>query len=377
MQKRERYAWVLCAILAVSTIFLAIKSYGRPSAANPQEETAQAASSAAPAAEANPYEFLFSGTAWQLSAESQSLMMQAFTDAREKIDLYKSYCDDASNTEYSYEADEAGMKYMTHQGKRIAIITDIDDTLVDGAHYTANIIGKNGDFNNAAFARFLLSPDLQALPGAVEFINYCTDNGVEVFYCTNRSDRGYKIGQSDSQGSYESVVGSGKGQFLDKDGNVTATTLYQIYSRSMFDITLETMKRLGFPIDDQHLIENDNVLNGASKEPARQAIINGAENYPNGQRKDGNETGSATEVTLQAHDVVLLMGDNIRDFTDDFSASDLDAVTRAALASQYQDKWGTEWIVLPNAVYGDSMNYAMAYGFEELFNAYDYTNTMN
>lgn len=49
------------------------------------------------------------------------------------------------------------------------------------------------------------------------------------------------------------------------------------------------------------------------------------------------------------------------------------AVDRVSLTVENIDKWGTKWIVFPNAVYGSSANYASQYGFSELFDYFDYT----
>ena len=56
----------------------------------------------------------------------------------------------------------------------------------------------------------------------------------------------------------------------------------------------------------------------------------------------------------------------------DFSESE-NAVDRVALTIENLGKWGAQWIVFPNAVYGSSANYAMQYGFAELFDYFDYT----
>ena len=318
-------------------------------------------------------EMLAGGLAWQLSAESNALMEQAFSLATANVEALVSKCNDSENTEWTLETGADGQKRMMHNGVRVAIVSDIDDTLVDGAHYSAEVVGNDGDYNNVSFARFIMSDSCTALPGAVAFINLCVSSGIEVYYVTNRYDQGYKVGQSDSQGSYEaSAQADGKGMYCKADGTEIGSTLYQTLGKSIYDISLESMERLGFPVDDQHLIVNDFKLNGSSKEPARSAIREGAEDYPNGQRSDGNSTGSAVTAKIDAHEIVMLLGDNIADFTDDFSASGLDAVSRAELATQYADKWGTEWIVLPNAVYGDSINYATSYGLKELFNVYTY-----
>ncbi|MDD3335266.1 MAG: HAD family acid phosphatase [Eubacteriales bacterium] len=321
----------------------------------------------------NPsYEYLVGSTIWQLSAENQALMQQAFTAARGRIAELALRCADSAQPDWYYEESLDGTKRMMFQGRPVAMITDIDDTLVDGAHYTADIVGADGDMNNVAFARFVLSDGCTALPGAVEFICFCAAQGVEVYYVTNRYDQGYKIGQADSVSSYEDVVGSaGAGNYIAQDGTEIGTTIYQVLGKSFYDITLETMTKLGFPIDDEHLIVNDSKLNGESKEYARQAIQKGCTDYPNGQREECANADCARTLTCAAHEVVLLLGDQLGDFTDYFA--DMDAVSRAKATEEYADKWGAEWIVLPNAVYGSAFNAALGYGVPKLFTNYAYT----
>lgn len=400
MQKREKAAWGICVVLAIFLIILIAATKQKQPVTLQETKAAETAATAATKAAKTAataatkaaetaadssvkagiyspnlnYEFLIGGTAWQFSAESHALMIQAFNEADAQIDLYKSFCDDPSNEDYTYITDDAGKKHMAYKGKKLAVISDIDDTLVDGADYTANIIGKNGDYNNAAFARFLMSDKLTALPGAVVFANKCADSGIDLFYLTNRSDQGYKIGQSDSQGSYDSVTAvKGEGTYRSKDGTLVGTTLYQIYGKSAYDITMETMRSLGFPIDEDHLIVNDPKATGNTKEAGRKAIEQGKDDFPNGQRKDGNATVKETSIPIEPHEIVLLLGDNIGDFTDDFSAAGLDAVSRTDLTEKYADRIGTKWIILPNAVYGNSMDYASKYGFSKLMEHYDYT----
>ena len=325
----------------------------------------------------NPaYDFLGSGLAWQLSAESQGLIMQGYAIAEKYVDEMVAMCEDAGNTEWTFEEDADGSKRMLHNGVRVAIVSDVDDTLVDGANYTADVVGNDGDYNNAAFARFVMSDSCTALPGAVEFVKKCVDSGIDFYYVTNRYDQAYKQGQSDSVSSYEqSIAKDGKGLYCKADGTEIGSSLYQACGKTIYDISYESMERLGFPIDDQHLIVNDNKLNGSSKEPARTAIREGNEAYPNGQRTDGSAMDCATTTKLEPHDIVMLLGDNIGDFTDAFSAEDLDAVSRSALASNedYAGEWGTKWIVMPNAMYGNSINYATSYGMNKLFKHYAYT----
>ena len=71
----------------------------------------------------------------------------------------------------------------------------------------------------------------------------------------------------------------------------------------------------------------------------------------------------------------MVVGDDLNDISQIFSNSGVTAVSRVELAIENMDKWGAEWIVLPNAVYGSSINYATAYGIPALFSFFDYTGT--
>ena len=87
--------------------------------------------------------------------------------------------------------------------------------------------------------------------------------------------------------------------------------------------TLRNLKALGFPyVDETHLLMR---VKSSSKEARRQAV-------------------------LEKYDVALMMGDNLNDFSDDFYKKSVDE--RFAATDKHKDKWGTEWIVLPNPTYG-------------------------
>jgi predicted secreted acid phosphatase len=321
------------------------------------------------------YDYLAAALAFQLSGECKALIQQAYALATNNIASIIEKANDTNNTEYYY-TNVDGVNKLMHNGVQVSIISDIDDTLVDGARYSCNILGNNGDFNNSAFARFLLSDNCKALDGAVDFTNYCSNNGIEVFYVTNRYDQAYKVGQKDSYSSYEETIkNDGVGKYIDSKGNVVGSTLYQQYGKTMYDISYESMKKLGFPIDYNHLFMNDLKLNGSSKEYLRKSIQEGNTSVNNGQRSDGcSLIDSPTSVSVSKNDVVMYLGDNLGDFSDEF-ANCKDAVERSELISKYSSKWGKEWIVFPNAVYGDWLNFAKSYPFSQLFKDLDYTNS--
>ena len=319
---------------------------------------------------ANPaYEYMAGAAAWQMSAEAHALIMQGFHIAQSNIDDIAAMADNNQNG-YRW-AEENGQKKLFFEEKQVAIVCDIDDTLVDGVHYTANILGKNGEWTNKAFTDFIQSEGCTALPGAVQFANYCVDNGITLFYVTNRYDQGYKLSES----GY-----SGQEGYKKEDGTVIGSSAFDIFGKTIYDITMESMAKLGFPINDPNaknynenaiLIVNDTKLNGSSKEWARQGITIGGV-IPTGERIHESNAYPET-IDISAHHIAMLLGDDLNDISQIFSDSE-NAVDRVALTIENIDKWGAQWIVFPNAVYGSSANFAAQHGFPELFDYFDYTN---
>lgn len=317
----------------------------------------------------NPaYEYMVGAAAWQMSAEAHALMMQGFHLAENNIDEMAALAD--SNQQGYHWVEENGQKKLFLDEKQVAVVCDIDDTLVDGVHYTANVVGKDGEWNNKAFTDFVRSRGCTALPGAVEFANHCVDSGIALFYVTNRYDQGYKV----SEAGY-----GGQQGYQKADGTVIGSSTYDLYGKTMYDITMESMANLGFPINDPSaanysdsaiLIVNDTKLNGSSKEWVRQGITDGGE-IRTGERTQESKAYPET-VDISAHHIAMLLGDDLNDISQIFSDSE-SAVHRVALTMENMDKWGAQWIVFPNAVYGSSANFAAQYGYTELFGYFDYT----
>lgn len=102
------------------------------------------------------------------------------------------------------------------------------------------------------------------------------------------------------------------------------------------DGTATNLKRLGFPgVNDQTLLVK---MDGSSKEPRRNMI------------------GSKYRI-------VLLMGDNLNDFSDVFEKSRTVA-ERLAAVERNKEKFGTRFIVLPNVMYGDWEYAVYGYNFK-------------
>ena len=68
----------------------------------------------------------------------------------------------------------------------LAVIADVDETLIDNTPYQARNIIENLSFERPRWDAWSNERQARALPGAVEFANFLSENGVTFFYVTNR-----------------------------------------------------------------------------------------------------------------------------------------------------------------------------------------------
>ncbi|MBC7588711.1 MAG: 5'-nucleotidase, lipoprotein e(P4) family [Chitinophagaceae bacterium] len=190
---------------------------------------------------------------------------------------YKALCFQA----YNIAAWRLDQSLQTPSSKPKAIVTDIDETVLDNSAYAVHqgLLGK--DYDIATWAEWTALAQADTLAGALTFFNYAASKNVEVFYITNREEK-----------ERES--------------------------------TLRNLNKFGFPFaDEKHLITKSGT---SSKEARRQSV-------------------------LATHEIVLLLGDNLADFSLLFDkkteAERLQNVQKNAAA------FGEKFIMLPNANYGD------------------------
>ena len=111
------------------------------------------------------------GKAWaalyqQRAAEYKALCFQAYNIARERVD-------------------EAVKK---HTGKPLAVVTDIDETLLDNSPYDAARAIKNLDYDSKTWKEWTAKAIADTVPGAPSFFKYAASKGIKVFYITNRDE---------------------------------------------------------------------------------------------------------------------------------------------------------------------------------------------
>ncbi|MFM2482991.1 5'-nucleotidase, lipoprotein e(P4) family [Celerinatantimonas sp. YJH-8] len=108
-----------------------------------------------------------SGLLWmQRAAEYRALCYQAFNIAHERVNQ-------ALNQDHD---------------KPLAVIVDIDETVLNNTPYQAWLLDQDHGFSNQSWHRWVKSAQATAIPGALGFLNYVSENGIQVFYITNRQD---------------------------------------------------------------------------------------------------------------------------------------------------------------------------------------------
>ncbi|MGO1118158.1 5'-nucleotidase, lipoprotein e(P4) family [Rhodovibrionaceae bacterium A322] len=184
-----------------------------------------------------------------------------------------------------------------YQNKAPAIILDVDETVLDNSLYQAWMVLNDKNFSSKTWGPFVNSVSSLPIPGSLEFINYAVSKGVKVFYVSNRT------------GDLE-------------------------------DATRENLKKYGYPIDESE----DTVLLKKEKPEWK-----------------SSKKGVRREAVGANHRILLLLGDNLGDFTDKYKG------TQAEIDTFYKenaDKFGKEWIVITNPTYGswESRAYGFNYG---------------
>ncbi len=227
-------------------------------------------------AQATKQNDLLNATLWmQQSVEHAAV-------SRGLFDLAKLRLDQAlADKGWTATPDKEGDGY---QDKPVAIITDLDETVLDNSNYEASLIARGTSFSSKEWTDYVKSETTKAMPGALDFLKYADSKGVKIFYVSNRT-------------------------------------------KEEEPATRANMKKLGFPMGGNV----DTVLT----------------------KKEKPDWGSAKENRIASvakdYRVVLLMGDNLGDFSDTAKGS---VAERHAFLEKTQGNWGKDWIMFPNPEYG-------------------------
>lgn len=182
-----------------------------------------------------------------------------------------------------------------YQQLPLAIIVDIDETILDNSPTAAQAVLLNAGYDPKRWDQWVAMAAAKAVPGAVSFVNKAEAAGVKVLYISNRECE-KRAGATDSCP-----------QKAD---------------------TLRNLKTVGIEKIDASQIWLKSEQQGWSSEKESRRL-------------------------LAAKDFRILMsiGDDFGDFLPDVKKN-ITPEQRSALVDTYQDYWGAKWFVLANPTYG-------------------------
>jgi 5'-nucleotidase (lipoprotein e(P4) family) len=114
-----------------------------------------------------PYGPAFAALWQQQSAEYKALCFQAYNIAKLRLD-----------------------EHLKHnEEKPMAIITDIDETILDNSPYTVHTALHGQSYADKTWFEWTSKAIADTVPGALSFLQYAASKGVHVFYITNRAEK--------------------------------------------------------------------------------------------------------------------------------------------------------------------------------------------
>ena len=156
---------------------------------------------------------------WTQSLEYKLLCQQVFQNAKNNIDRL-----DLKNTHsVMLEA-----QHSTKANLPLAIVTDIDETILLNYEFQIETRKKGGKFSYDLFEQYVTKKTAIAIPGSIKYYQYLASKGIKIIYISNR----------------------------------------HISSK---DKTFEHLKELGYPIDNKNdlLLKNEKPEWGSSKSSRR------------------------------------------------------------------------------------------------------------
>ena len=108
---------------------------------------------------------------WQkMSAEYYALCIQAYNMAKLKIDK----------------------ALITSSKEPLAIIADIDETVLNNLPYNEMLIETGESFSQKTWSEWVNKQEATPIPGALDFFNYVQDKDIEIIYLSNRRVENYE-----------------------------------------------------------------------------------------------------------------------------------------------------------------------------------------
>ncbi|MBC2717664.1 MAG: acid phosphatase [Desulfobacteraceae bacterium] len=176
-----------------------------------------------------------------------------------------------------------------------AVIFDLDETVFDNSAYQAQLALDGSGFQLSSWDQWVRMRKAGSIAGAVDFINYAQNQGIEVIFITNRECK--KRDNRSSPCPQESD-------------------------------TIENLNALGITG-----ITGNNVL-------LKHEYIDW-----------GSEKKSRREYIVEKYRVIMIFGDDLGDFIPGVK-KEITPEKRKEMAAIFNAYWGTKWFIIPNPMYG-------------------------
>jgi len=243
----------LVSMISITAMFLSLMSFN----VNAQEDT----TSNTNLQEQNTMSVLW----FQTSGEAKALFYQGYNIGKMRLD-------------------EIIKKKPKNNSKKLALVLDLDETVLDNSPYQAWSVVTGNKYDKPSWSKWIKKAEAKALPGAIEFLTYADTKGVDIYYISNRLETE-----------------------TDKEKKAT----------------IKNLQRIGAPqADFEHVLLR---TNGKEKETRRKQVA-------------------------KTHEIALLFGDNLSDFS---GFDDLSVTERIQAVEKQKDEFGKKLIVFPNPMYGD------------------------
>lgn len=248
----------------------------------------------------------------QTSAEYRGLCYQAYTAATEQFEHWAPLLEKRAD----------GKAYLPGSTKPVAIILDLDETVIDNSGFQAFTVRTGTRYNPKIWEAWVNFQGVNekaggAVPGSVDFLNYVQEMGVTPIFISNR-DVGYE---------------SATIKVLERAGVNTT------------DIENRIFLRHGGEKADQQAKEAMTAWGIDENSAQGKATLTG----------EGEKEGRRL-MTRRNYDVLAYFGDVYGDFepfvhmAEDTQRRHFEQ--RQVSADANKGKWGKTWFILPNPMYG-------------------------
>ena len=247
----------------------------------------------------------------QTSAEYKALCYQTYTAASHQFDAWAPYLKKRAD----------GKAYLDNSQKPLAIILDLDETVVDNSGFQAFSVKTGAKYNPFLWNAWVEFQGINAsagrmVPGATEFLNKMKDMGVTPIFISNRT-----VGQ---EAPTIKVLQRAGLDLTDIENRVLLREIGDGEERQAREVIAEES------LDPNSKLAQE-VLEGEGKKEARRRRI---------RRK---------------YDVLAYFGDVHGDFEPFLEMADTTQRVfeqRQNAADKHRANWGNTWFILPNPMYG-------------------------